>query len=237
MRSGRLCTGLYCAEGEPRPAESALAIQKAMPTGGHFNESFGITGTCEGAGYTIAAGADPCTPAVVVHFKTESNEGRYQTASQRHLDAFRAQWGLTQPVAQLMTQCTCAPGSPFYAKARGQCASGLSQFTGAWVHRDPYNGHTLMCDEGPFVFATRALSVLKSSPQLPMHYRDQIAPVSCTQLGFPLRYPPVDHCYTHSDSLALHIYTRTNINTDAGIKESEWTETNMTTGGFVQFAR
>jgi hypothetical protein len=42
MRGGRLCTGLYCAEGEPRPAKGALAIQKAMPTGGRFNESFGI---------------------------------------------------------------------------------------------------------------------------------------------------------------------------------------------------
>ena len=38
----------------------------------------------------------------------------------------------------------------------------------------------------------------------------------------------------------MHIYTRTDINTDAGIKESEWTEANLTKGdppGFVQFAR
>ena len=38
----------------------------------------------------------------------------------------------------------------------------------------------------------------------------------------------------------MHIYTRTDINTDAGIKESEWTESNLTKGdpsGFWQFAR
>jgi hypothetical protein len=41
--------------------------------------------------------------------------------------------------------------------------------------------------------------VLKASPQLAMHYRDQISPLSCPELGFPMLYPPVDHCYTSSD--------------------------------------
>jgi hypothetical protein len=63
-----------------------------------------------------------------------------------------------------------------------------------------------------------------------MHYRDQISPVSCNELGAPPKYLRYSR---DSDSLALPIYTRTNINTDAGIKESEWTEHNMTTSGFV----
>ena len=202
------------------------------------------------------------------------------------------------------------------ARGGGKCDAGLKDAVGAWVHVDPWNGHRLMCDQGPFVFATRALSVLKSSPQLPMHYRDQIsracgsslrplsheshksslrsltrrslcrprhashksglrslirrcralsccAALGCPELGFPLLFPPVDHCCKcsiralcvflesslrgtvciHVDTStkqAMHIYTSTDINTDAGIKESEWTEANLTKGdppGFVQFAR
>merc|ERR1712039_618308 len=133
--------------------------------------------------------------------------------------------------AELMRACTCKPGSQEQSAAAGQCKT-LDDTIGCWVHQDPYNGHAVICDEGPFVYATRALSVLKSSPQLAMHFRDQIAPTSCTAFGFPLRFPPDDHCYPK-----MHIYTRESIYTDPGIKESEAVEANLTSGGFIQFAR
>ena len=41
-----------------------------------------------------------------------------------------------------------------------------------------------MCDQGPFLYATRSLATIKASPQLAMHFGDQIAPVNCSTLGF-----------------------------------------------------
>ena len=45
-------------------------------------------------------------------------------------------------------------------------------------------GRLLMCDQGPFLYATRSLATIKASPQLAMHLGDQIAPVNCSTLGF-----------------------------------------------------
>lgn len=182
----RALPGLYCAEGEPRAAESALAIQKAMPTGGHFNESFGETGTCAARGFLqTAAGPDECTPAVSVFFQSPGDATKYQNNSVAHLKAYAQRYELAFDTAYLMMACNCVDGSPLLLKAdhQGQCKAGLKDAIGAWVHRDPWNNHQLMCDQGPFVFATRALATLKSSPQLPMHFRDQISPLGCAKMG------------------------------------------------------
>jgi hypothetical protein len=126
--------------------------------------------------------------------------------------------------AQLMTNCTCHPKSLALVTA-GQSCSLLNSTVGSWVHRNPYNSSYdgMMCDEGPFVLATRTLQTLKASPQLAMHLGDQIAPVSCMEQGYPERYPIVDHCYP-----PMHIYSRTPIPHDAGVLESIAVETKLT---------
>ena len=101
--------GLYCAEGEARAAEAALAIQKAMPTGGHFNESSGESGTCASRGFTTVFGPDPCTPMVNVSFQGRDGERTYQQNSQAHLKAYAQRYELSTDVASLMTRCTCDP--------------------------------------------------------------------------------------------------------------------------------
>ena len=100
---------MYCAEGEARAAEAALAIQKAMPTGGHFNESSGESGTCASRGFTTVFGPDPCTPMVNVSFQGRDGERTYQQNSQAHLKAYAQRYELSTDVASLMTTCTCDP--------------------------------------------------------------------------------------------------------------------------------
>ena len=221
---------LYCAEGAPRPAEAALALYKAGPSGGYYNESAGVSGTCAGAGFAVSTGSDQCAPEVVGFVRSAADLPKAQAQRQASIDAFARHNNISSAVARLMSQCTCAPGSDDMAAAQGKCASGLAGWIGAWVHRDPFNRDAqLICDEGPFVFATRALAVLKSSPQLPMHFRDQISPLGCPALGFPLRFPPADHCFTFNATMALHIYTKTkDLATDPGILESVATEQRLT---------
>ena len=86
--------------------------------------------------------------------------------------------------------------------------------------------------------------MIKSSPQLAMHFHDHIATTAtgkigscCASLNFTTRFPPLDHCYP-----PMHIWTRSAIESDAGVKESVWLEGNLTnnyTGGpddiFVTF--
>jgi len=112
----------------------------------------------------------------------------------------------------------------------------LDSVQSGWVHQNPANGDLLVCDQGPFVFNTWTLATLKGSPQLAMHFRDQIAPVPCSELGFSYIYNKPDHCYP-----ANKIWTRTaDIGTDPFIAEAVATENNLTTGdpsGFEIFAK
>merc|ERR1712125_239239 len=74
---------------------------------------------------------------------------------------------------------------------------------GLWIHVNPWTHDEEICNEGPFVFATRSLSVLKGSPQLAMHFRDQVSPETCKEHGFGVKLEKADHCYP-----ANHIWTR-----------------------------
>eukprot|EP00812_Abedinium_dasypus_P010231 NODE_3861_length_735_cov_180.044118.p1 GENE.NODE_3861_length_735_cov_180.044118~~NODE_3861_length_735_cov_180.044118.p1 ORF type:complete len:206 (-),score=16.21 NODE_3861_length_735_cov_180.044118:101-673(-) len=133
-----------------------------------------------------------------------------------------------------MSACSCQPGSTTWASVEGDCST-LASVESSWVHQNPANGDLMMCLQGPFVFHIRALATLKSSPQLAMHFHDQIAPVPCATLGYPHKYSRPGHCYTLD-----HMWTRTaDIATDPGIQESMATEHNLTSGspnGFQVFA-
>merc|ERR1719188_1835376 len=97
-----------------------------------------------------------------------------------------------------------------------ECSDVLNGMTGSWVHHNPADQSELICDGGPFLDATYALAILKSTAQLPMHMYDQVAPVQCDQLGFPYKYPPIDHCFA-----GLHVWTQTPVlETDPGISTS-----------------
>jgi hypothetical protein len=148
----------YCAEGTPREAEAALAMLKAAPIGGLFNLSSGASGSCASRGYTVSGGADACTPRATTYFKAAADRRRYQDSVQAAIDGYARRYQLPPSLATLMTQCVCAPNSTMLHAASGRCASGLKSAVGAWVHQDPYTSHLMMCDEGPFVFATRVPS-------------------------------------------------------------------------------
>lgn len=222
--------GLYCAEGPTRKAESALALKKAAPYGSIFDSAFVVPGsTCVGQGF-VFYGPDACTPDVTVHFKTASDAPKFEASYQAALLSYSGAYNISKENATLMSNCTCHPGSPTLAAAGDQCTS-LDTVTGCWVHENPYNGSQMMCDQGPFVYAMRALSVLKSSPQLPMHFHDQIRATSCSNLGFGVIFDYPDHCYPK-----LRVWTRVRIDKDPGVQESMWVENNLTTGGFDEFA-
>jgi hypothetical protein len=237
--------GLYCGDGLSRVAESALAIKKGAPTGGLYNTSFGVAGkTCASLGYKFVSGEDRCTPGVTIAFKSSDDAAAFEASEAKALSTFAETYNLPEATAQLMLACTCHPKSSKLVAVRGNC-SALNSTIASWIHRDPYNSsyNGMMCDEGPFVLATRSLQVLKGSPQLAMHFADQIAPISCTDQGFPVLFPPVDHCYP-----PMHIYTRTSpIASDAGVLESEAVEGKLTcnytmnpascTTGFPAFAK
>lgn len=223
---------LYCAEGAQRVAESALAMKKASPLGGLFNASFGHTGvTCEERGYTVSGGPDSCCLGVTVLFRDEADIAAFALSHNNTLKAYGARYGLDDDTVGLMQTCTCQPSSDDYTAAGDRCGA-LDDTPGCWVHKDPYTGAELICDEGPFVFATRALSVLKGSPQLAMHFRDPVRAVDCASLGFPVKLDMDDHCYP-----ALRVWTRNSIvgpqgcDGDWGCHESVAVEANLTTGG------
>ena len=136
---------------------------KASPTGGLFNLSSGVSSmqhgggapkTCAGHGYTVAGGPDVCTPGVDTFFRTTEDQGKYKASVQTALESYAERYQLPLKVATLMASCVCAPGSDLMTAAGAQCASGLAGIIGAWVHQDPFNGHLMMRDQGPFVFVS-----------------------------------------------------------------------------------
>ena len=224
--------GSYCAEGPSRAAESALAVLKASPIGGLFNMSVCSTGSrCAARGFTYATAADPCVGSVKRLFSSADGESSFSALQQGAIASFGARYSLSVATATTMAACTCMPGSQFATTSCDE--TKLAGFQGAWVHQNPYNHSHMICDQGPFTYATRALSVLKASPQLAMHYRDQIAPVNCSTLGFPVIYDVPDHCYP-----LLRVHTRIGpIQDDPGVVEAIAVEHNLTTGGFFTWAK
>ena len=69
-----------------------------------------------------------------------------------------------------------------------------------------------------------------------MHYRDQIAPVNCSVLGFPVIYDVPDHCYP-----LLRVHTATGpIQDDPGVMQAIAIEHNLTANnaaGFFAWAK
>ena len=237
---------LLCAESKSvRIAESSLAIFKSQPTGSLFKTSFTALNTsCSDRGFRVMnPAANSCLPSTVnVAFRQIGDTAAWKRMEARTLTEYAARFQLSMHQALLMTNCTCHPESAAFVEAGAACQS-LTDVVGSWVHRDPYNQtyDGMMCDEGPFVLATRSLSVLKSSPQLAMHLQDQIAPIPCRAQGYPTLFPPMDHCYP-----PMHIWTRSPIATDPGVQESvkvekrltcNYSQHGCTSGGFVSFAK
>lgn len=223
--------GLYCAQGTAREAASSLATKKAAPLGVLFNESVSVLGrTCAERGYAITTGVDHCTPSVETFFKAEADLFAFGAAENEALESFRASHKLEQNVAALMLACTCVPGSPVHDSKADEC-SELDFTFASWVERDPWSGRELACSEGPFVYAVRSLSVLKSSPKLAMHAHDHIIPAKCDSLeSFNGRMLP-NECFP-----AMQMRTRSSLRKDPDVSQIAAIESNLTEGGFEQFA-
>ena len=227
--------GSYCAEGPSRAAESALAVLKASPVGGLFNMSACNTGSgCAERGFTYGTATDPCVPSVKRSFLSAGGESSFAALQRGATASFGARYGLSVATATTMAACTCMPGSQLATTSCDE--TKLAGYQGSWVHQNPYNHSHMICDQGPFTYATRALQVLKASPQLAMHYRDQIAPVNCSVLGFPVIYDVPDHCYP-----LLRVHTATGpIQDDPGVMQAIAIEHNLTANnaaGFFAWAK
>ena len=157
---------LSCFEGAPRAAESALALFKAAPAGALFVGQIGTANaSCVSQGFTSHAGAATCDAAVERYYKDGTPSTAFAASQSAALETYRVKYNLTSAVASLLQRCTCKPGAAALP-SDAQCANGLMNVTGAWVHRNPWmplDHPGMMCDEGPFVFATRTLATLKGA--------------------------------------------------------------------------
>mmetsp|Transcript_10314 Transcript_10314/g.30258 ORF Transcript_10314/g.30258 Transcript_10314/m.30258 type:complete len:325 (+) Transcript_10314:69-1043(+) len=224
--------GLRCAEGPHRELQAALATYKAKPIGKLYVKAKGERGvTCQSRGYGVDLKGDLCDPNVWIYVKQESDAQTHQRAEDQALLEWRTRWGVDQTTAILMDACGCHPDSESVEYRGNQCIM-LDESMGAWVHHSDVDGHELMCDQGPFVYALRALAVMKSTAQLAMHVDDQIAPKTCPQLGFPEVFPKLDHCFPK-----MNIASRTEISHDVGIQESGEVEGRLFKGGFLEYAK
>lgn len=197
--------GMVCVEGPTRVVEAALAMKKASPLGGLYNMTFARAGQpCADRGFPFRGEEDECYVGVRMFYRSEVGTRRFKEMEAAALAAWQTTYRINGTVAQIMVACTCHPDSAIRAHADKFCSVLNKNTVGSWVHRGPKSGKMLVCDQGPFEYAARALATLKSSPLLPMHKFDQIAPVGCAALGFPLMYGATDHCFP-----LIHMWTRT----------------------------
>lgn len=204
---------------------------KAMPRGALYTKIFAhANGTsCLSRGYAHADGEDQCYPGLRRFFKKKNDRSDFEESERRTLQLFGLRYHLPKRTVSLMDTCTCHVNSAKRLPIAESCTD-LDNMPGAWVHRNPWSGKELVCLWGPFEQATRALAVLKSTMQLPMHLEDQIIPMECNALGFKYKDPLPDHCF----NLDMHTKTWPPESDDCG-KESMKIEIALGTGGFEKF--
>jgi len=224
--------GLQCLEGPHRELQAALATYKAKPIGKLFIKAKGERGVmCHARGYTVNLDMDPCDPNLQIHVKNASDGEAYKEAHGAALKEWRERHGVEETLSAVMEGCSCHPHSKVAVTLSEQCKE-LEAFPGAWVHHSDIDGHELMCDQGPFVYALRTMAVLKSTAQLQMHLDDQIVPKTCPEVGFPAVVPKIDHCFPK-----MRIATRTDISSDIGVKEAGVVESRLFKGGFEEWGQ
>jgi len=195
--------GLTCQHGPLRQVEAALALKKAALHGALFNDTYARKETnCKTLGYTFRGGDDSCIPGLMRFFRSKADEEAWEEKEKAAVETYRATNNLDEATVGLLHSCSCTPSSKAGLVHEKECDT--LTFPGSWVHRHPTDSRMLVCDQGPFAYAARALAVLKSSPLLPMHQYDQVAPFPCSHFGFGMLYGAVDHCYPD-----IRMWTRT----------------------------
>mmetsp|Transcript_37588 Transcript_37588/g.97195 ORF Transcript_37588/g.97195 Transcript_37588/m.97195 type:complete len:389 (+) Transcript_37588:74-1240(+) len=187
--------GLLCIEGPVRAAEGSLALKKSCPIGRLYDNVYAVAGTnCADRGYTIGGSEDHCYPGTTLYVRQDSDGEAFGNLEMQEMTMYGQRFNYSLDMAHLMFDCTCHSSSPLVAMRGSQCAE-LDNVRGAWVHHNPNSSVELMCDEGPYVVATRALAIIKGSAQLPMHLHDPVNAATCAYLGFPQMLPIPDHCF------------------------------------------
>mmetsp|Transcript_107298 Transcript_107298/g.313749 ORF Transcript_107298/g.313749 Transcript_107298/m.313749 type:complete len:326 (+) Transcript_107298:104-1081(+) len=225
--------GLVCKDGPSRSVESALALEKAGVKGELYKLTFAHRRqTCSALGFETPGGEDACHPGVAAFFRDGGGPERHRLAEEKAVRRYAALFGLTEDIVSLMAACTCHPHSIDMAHNRSNC-NQLDAYQGTWVHRDPVTSKAILCHEGPFIYSTLALAVVKTYAQLPMHEFDSVAPVGCAELGFPHQQWAVHHCFP-----AMHLSTETSdMATDPGAASSSYIERMLFGGGFDMWAK
>jgi len=224
--------GLVCKDGPSRSVESALALEKAGVKGELYKLTFAHRRqTCSALGFETPGGEDACHPGVAAFFRDGGGPERHRLAEEKAVRRYAALFGLTEDIVSLMAACTCHPHSIDMAHNRSNC-NQLDAYQGTWVHRDPVTSKAILCHEGPFIYSTLALAVLKSYAQLPMHELDNIAPASCDTLGFMNKFNGTDRCFP-----AMQMWMKTaDMRTDEGVQSALFIQEQLYKGGFAKWA-
>jgi len=182
-------------QGPSRLAEGALAMKKASPTGSLFSSTYAWPETsCATRGFGWETDEDPCFPGIGRFFHSNASKAAFDRAFDDAVAEYRTTYELPEDQAELMAHCTCHPGSVWRKVVASRCEK--LNAVGSWVHLNPETGHKLVCQEGPFEHATRALATMKSSLMLPLHLHDIILPKACKNSGFgkPQSFWSGDRC-------------------------------------------
>lgn len=214
--------GLMCVDGPARTVAGGLALIKAGLHGLLWNNFLGgKPGDCASRYFTFSAGEHKSYPGLQTYSFNNFTAAVFEFREKQALSDFRQTYNLTSDdYTQMLHVCTSHPQSHNVLNYGRDinCTAATASQPGAWVHHD-LDGIELICNEGPFQDSTFALAVLKSTAQVRMHPRDQIAATSCAALGFPVLFPPKCHCFTGN-----HMWTRTAIGGDVGVQLSTATE-------------
>mmetsp|Transcript_31229 Transcript_31229/g.89524 ORF Transcript_31229/g.89524 Transcript_31229/m.89524 type:complete len:336 (+) Transcript_31229:89-1096(+) len=210
--------GFICIDGDRRRLEAALATYKAQPLGTLFVRAHGkMHRNCPDRGFPVLLGTDPCgANGTRLWYHSEEARDKWEASKKRALEEYRQKWGgYANDLVDIMSGCSCHPESQIRHAVDKECHK-LWAVPGAWLQHNPTDGHALTCHHGPFEYTVRTLAVLKSTPELVMHWDDQIAPKSCKALGFPEVLHKIDKCFP-----LLEVGTMTPIENDPGALEDE----------------
>jgi len=217
-------SGMYCAEAAPRLAEAALATFKAGPFGELYNTSFVLPGvSCAAHGYNMSGGEDRCFPGVQIFYMNNFGRAVLGISIPAVEQRYARRYGLDTATVQLMTVCNCHPDSVMM-QVEGSTCSQLDSAPASWVTTG--EGRALVCTQGPYVAAARALATLKASKVFYMHLNNQVEGTNCSALGFSFQKPEMDPCYPN-----LRMWTRTPDSQDTDLTRAQKIKTGLLSGG------
>ena len=218
-----------CFEGAPRTIAGKLALAQSGPMGSIYYNSTVEYGQCMPDDWPVTE--DHCYPGVTLHYSGSKALESYESALSSALAAFTSSNNIDPEHARRLAACSCHPDSETSSRdgvsfdgPHTEC-NVTELGIGSYVHENPRDHSTLMCNQGPWMHQLAFLATLKSSPMLYFHQSDSLEPHGCAYRGYPaylgVATPPanpvpygdehtLDHCYPPSTLWAREEINGTN---------------------------